>query len=143
MISLITKYYNLPKQEKHLLINTYITSIKVRFYIKFYKMPRYVHLLGSKSEKTVSNNFNEEIVKNIVKNVKIVSRNSFWRTKCFEEAFNTKLQLQKQGIKSTIYFGVKKNKENKLDAHSWLMIGNKCIIGCANIKQYTITEFFT
>ena len=143
MILLIKKYNRLSKFEKRLLINTYITSIKVRFYIKFYKMPSYIHLLGKKSEKTTSSKFDEEKVKLIIKNIKIVSRNSFWRTKCFEEALNAKLQLQNQNIKSTIYFGVRKNNENSLDAHSWLKIGDICIIGCNNIDKYTITEFFT
>ena len=143
MISLIKKYNKLSKFEKKLFINTFLTSIKVRFYIKYYKMPSYVHLLGNKSKKTTSSNFDENKVRLIVKNVKRVSRNSFWRTKCFEEAFNTKLQLKKQNIESTIYFGVKKNKEQKLDAHSWIMIGEKCIIGCNNIKEYTVTEYFT
>ncbi len=143
MISLLKKYRLLSKADKKLLIKTYITSIKVRFYIKFYKMPSYIHLLGKKSEKTTSNKFDDEKVKLIIKNVKIVSRNSFWRTKCFEEALNTKLQLKNQNIESTIYFGVKKNKENNLDAHAWLKIGDVCIIGCNNIDKYTITEYFT
>ena len=113
MISLIKKYKLLSKAEKKLLINTYFTSIKVRFYIKYYKMPSYVHLLGKKSKKTTPNKFDEEKVKLIIKNIKKVSRNSFWRTKCFEEALNAKLQLQNQNIKSTIYFGVKKKYRQK------------------------------
>jgi len=142
-MTLVSKYKRLSKFEKRLLFDAYTTSIKVRYYIKFFKMPYYVKMLGEKSNKLYPSNYNEEKVITIIKNVKRVSRNSFWRTKCFEEAFNAKLLLQKHGIKSTIYFGVKKNKENKLDAHAWLTIGDKCIIGCNNINSYTITEFFS
>ena len=141
-MSLINKYYKLSSFEKSILLSALFTSLKVRFYIKFFKMPSYVKYLGKKGIKTISSNNNEEKVLIIIKNVKRISKYSFWRTKCFEEAFTTKLLLKKQNINSTIYFGVKKNNNN-LDAHSWLKIGDKCIIGCRRIDKYTVTEFFT
>ena len=142
-MSLVNKYRKLSNFEKKILIDTYLTSIKVRYYIKFFKMPYYVKLLGSKGEKSANVDFDTTQKDIIIKNVKRVSRYSFWRTKCFEEAFVTKLLLQKYDIQSTIYFGVKKNETSTLDAHSWLKIGDNCIIGCGGIDKYTITEYFT
>lgn len=140
---LISKYINLDKQERSLLLYTFIFSVKVRYFIKFHKMPYYVNHLGRKSVKTEKCNYNVEDVKKLIRNIKRVNKFSFWRTKCFEDAFTLKLLLKKQAVESTIYFGVKKNDNDTLDAHAWLKIGEDCLIGCAGIETYTVTEFFT
>ena len=142
-MGLINKYIKLTKFEKLIFINAFFTSIKVRFNIKFFKMPYYVENLGEKGKQLNTSEFNAEIVKIIIINVKRVSKYSFWRTKCFEEAYTAKLLMKKQNIKSTIFFGVKKDEQGSLNAHSWLKIGNNCIIGCNGIDKYTVTQFFT
>jgi len=144
MINAIIKYYNLSLPEKSLFLETIYISIKVRFFIKFYSMKTYAKHLGQ--ENTLVENVeldNVMTLKKYVQSVKRVSRHSFWRTKCFEEAFALKLLLQNHGQKSTIYFGVAKDEGASLNAHAWLKIGDEMLIGGNGHKKYTVTKFFT
>jgi hypothetical protein len=139
----IKKYYKLGNFERNNLIKALLTSIKVRILIKFFSTSFYANKIGKQGINTSQNTFNENTVKTVLKNVKRVSKYSFWRTNCFEEALTTKLLLKKLDIESTIYFGVLKNEQQKLKAHAWLKIGDKFIIGQKNSEKFTITNFFT
>lgn len=144
MINAIIKYYNLSLLEKSLFIETFLISIKVRFLIKFFSMKTYVKNLGQ--ENKLSENITNDDIENLkqyAQSVKRVSRNSFWRTKCFEEAFALKLLLENHGQKSTIFFGVAKGDSTELNAHSWLKIGDKVLIGGNGYEKYTVTKYFT
>jgi hypothetical protein len=143
MIKLIYKYNKLTLSEKKLFFETFFLSFKIRFLIKFYSMKIYVSKLG-KDNKLSINIKQEEIEKLLpyINSTKRVSRYSFWRTKCYEEAFTLKKLIEKRGYASTIYFGVLK-VENKLKAHAWLKIGDSVLIGGKGYKQYTVTKYFT
>ena len=49
--------------------------------------------------------------------------------KCFALSLTLKKMLQKRGIDSTLYLGVKKNGDESLMAHAWLKCGDKIIYG--------------
>ena len=119
-------------------------SVKVRFLIKFSSMKKYAHILGE--ENKLSNSVDDKQLADLTKyivNVKRVSKYSFWRTKCFEEAFTLKRIFENHNQESTIYFGVAKNEDKELNAHAWLKIGDKVIIGGNGHEKYTVTKYFT
>ncbi len=143
MIGIINKYNKLQSSEKKLFFECLILSFKIRFLIKFYPMKKYASKLGVENKlPEKSNTVNIEQLKPFIITVKRVSRNSFWRTKCFEEAFTLKKLIEKRGFTSTIYFGVAKETTD-LKAHAWLEIGDTVIIGGKGYEQYTVTKFFT
>jgi len=144
VINAIKKYNRLASSEKKLFFESLFLSFKIRFLIKFYSMKKYAHKLGT--ENKLSDNIEAaeiEKLKPFIASIKRVSRYSFWRTKCFEEAFALKKLIEKRGYTSTIYFGVAKEESNSLKAHAWLKIGDAVIIGGRGHKQYTVTKFFT
>lgn len=72
-------------------------------------------------------------------------RRSPWRTKCFEQALSARMMLRRRGIKSIIYFGVRKsisNQKEKLEAHAWLVCSGVVVTGGENNNTFTIVGRF-
>lgn len=69
-------------------------------------------------------------------------RYSPWRTKCFEQALAAKMMLKRRSFISTIFFGVYKDADNKLNAHAWLQTGEQIITGGGNLERYTVLSSF-
>lgn len=63
-----------------------------------------------------------------------------WRFKCLEQALTIRYMLKRRNVTSVLYFGLK--KESKLEAHSWLEVNNKILIGNENIESYTVISKF-
>ena len=139
---LFSKILNTPKDELLLFAEAYLLSAKVRFYVKFFKIKNYLFLLGEVESVDNQDYINDEIVAKVVKTVKRVSRYSFWRTKCLEEAVTCKILLRKKHINSTLYLGVKKDENSNLIAHAWLKSGKRSIIGGSG-EEYTVTKYFS
>jgi hypothetical protein len=65
-----------------------------------------------------------------------------WRTKCFEKALAGKMMLRRRGIASTIFFGVRKDEQQKMQAHAWIKCADLIITGGRSIDQYTLLANF-
>ena len=55
--------------------------------------------------------------------------------KCFALSLTMKKMLQKRGMDSTLFLGVKKNGHEKLLAHAWLKCGDTIIYGGNHVDQ--------
>jgi hypothetical protein len=72
-------------------------------------------------------------------------RRSPWRTKCFEQALSARMMLRRRGIKSIIYFGVRKSisdQKETLEAHAWLVCSEVVVTGGENNSIFTIVGCF-
>jgi hypothetical protein len=69
-------------------------------------------------------------------------RYSPWRTMCFEQALAAKMMLKRRHFVSTVFFGVNKDVDNKLNAHAWLQCDGQAITGGKNIEKYTVLSSF-
>ena len=87
-------------------------------------------------------NYNIEIVENIKRAIKRAVAYSAWRNKCLEQSVTAKKMLRKRGIVSTIYFGVRKTN-NELEAHAWVKIGDKFVVGERNHETFTVVAFYS
>jgi hypothetical protein len=65
-----------------------------------------------------------------------------WRTKCFEKALAGKMMLRRRGISSTIFFGVRKDGQQKMHAHAWMKSTGFVVTGGTGIDQYTLLSKF-
>jgi hypothetical protein len=70
------------------------------------------------------------------------SRYSPWRAMCFEQALAAKMMLKRRRFVSTIFFGVYKDDDNKLNAHAWLQSGGQVITGGKNLEKFTVLSSF-
>jgi len=68
-----------------------------------------------------------------------------WRTKCFEQALSVRMMLRRRGIKSIVYFGVRKSlsdQKETLEAHAWLICSGVVVTGSENNSTFTIVGRF-
>lgn len=70
------------------------------------------------------------------------SRYTPWKSKCLVQALTTQRMLREKGISTTIYLGVKKDKNNTMLAHAWIRCGTYIITGGSNKHEYTVVAKF-
>lgn len=67
-----------------------------------------------------------------------------FRSVCMDQAMTGVVLLKKHRIPCTLFLGVRKKETGKgLDAHAWVVCGNKIILGGQKSKFYTVTARFT
>ncbi len=85
--------------------------------------------------------------KNIIMKVNRAANRAFrespWESKCYDKALTVKWMLGRRKIKSTIYFGVAKDNDQKMKAHAWLRSGNRIVTGREGMRQFTVVEYFS
>lgn len=137
------KVFLIPEKEKKLFFEAYFISLKVRIGLVLHSFNKYSEKLGEKGKMSNAQPDIDNILLNEIKYaIKRAVKYSLWRNKCMEQAITAKRMLSKRGIDSTIYFGVRKNNE-KLEAHSWLKMGDVFIVGEKQSDAYTVVSFYT
>ncbi|MFD0588413.1 lasso peptide biosynthesis B2 protein [Paenibacillus sp. GCM10027627] len=72
----------------------------------------------------------------------VMSRYTFWESKCLVRAIAGMKMLEKRGISSTLYLGTGKDKQGKLIAHAWLRSGPIYLSGASEMKNFVVVETF-
>ena len=62
-----------------------------------------------------------------------------WRADCLVQALAAERWLRREGIASCLHLGVPKVKADALQAHAWLTVGERIVIG-GKIKEYVPLE---
>lgn len=77
-----------------------------------------------------------KIVKKVGFIVKLASSHTPWESKCLVQAMTAQKILKDKGIKTTLYLGVAKERNNMV-AHSWLRYGQVFVTGGNGDLNYT------
>ncbi len=140
-MSLLRKFYLLPIEDKKLFLAAIGLSLIVKIFVFAFPLRYYSKYLTN--NKSNSGTINEELIRKITIAVMRYSRYSLWPTKCLVDAITAKLLLQRNGINSTLYLGVNKDKDNKLSAHAWLKCGEKFVTGKKGFQKFTVVSSFS
>ena len=64
---------------------------------------------------------------------------------CYSQAVAAKWMLNRRGLASTLYFGVWSGAEPKhsIDAHAWIAVENRIIVGGAESKSCQVIAAFS
>jgi len=119
----LKKFNNLPLVEKKLLLQgvliATIYQILIRFVPPKYYLTHFKYATLDLSK--VNNNITLlKINKTLRRMVKVLP----WSKNCFIKALTYRYFLSKTGIKSNLVFSVRKDNENKLMAHAYLLLDN-------------------
>ncbi|MBH5317286.1 lasso peptide biosynthesis B2 protein [Paenibacillus sp. GSMTC-2017] len=101
--------------------------------------------LGTRTEITPEDCENKQVriqSKKIASAVDVMSRNTFWESKCFVRAIACMKMLERRGIASTLYLGTGKDEHGKLIAHAWLRSGSIYMSGAEVMKEFIVVETF-
>jgi hypothetical protein len=59
-----------------------------------------------------------------------------WPATCLVKVLAANKMLLKRGIPHTIHFGVKKSAAGEMEAHAWLSVNNRVVIGGENLLDF-------
>lgn len=142
----LKKFISLNKKDMLLLIEAFTSSGLYRLIIltvpfKIYR--RYMGTYNIESSENINPNYIVTIQK-IAWAVNITGKFSPWKSKCLVRALTAQKMLKKRSIDSTLYLGVKKGNQNKMEAHAWLRCGKFFITGGTIMNEFTgIAKFST
>lgn len=85
---------------------------------------------------------NIKVLKKISQAIDIMSRYTFWESKCLVKAIAGMKMLERRKIESTLYLGTAKEETGELIAHAWLRSGHYYITGLEGMKRFTVVGKF-
>ena len=125
-------FFQISLEDKFLLMKTYFLLWNVRLMLWIFKIQRIVNFterIGSSTkQKTLS-------IKKIVWAVNSTSP-YVPKASCLTRSLVARILLKQYGYKSEIKIGVTKDDEGQLNAHAWVEVDNKTVIGASDI-EYT------
>lgn len=107
----------------------------------FYKIK---HLLGYHMQETSTELMtqNRKQLKEIAIAIHVMSKYTFWESKCLVKAIAGMKMLERRNIESTLYLGSARSTNGKMIAHAWLRSGPYYISGAAEMQDYTVVSTF-
>jgi len=106
--------------------------------IRIFSFKRYIHWIKNPSK----NKDNNQESLRVLYTINRVKKYSFWPTTCYTEAIAARIILKRKGIRSQIYFGVRKDEHKKLHAHAWTKVNEKIITGQGNLDLFKVIYIF-
>jgi hypothetical protein len=82
----------------------------------------------------------EEIARRVRWAVEAIARHSPIAFVCFPQTLAGYTMLRRRGVASTMVYGVARSPVNKLTAHTWLMMGDRVVLGGEGSAQFTPVE---
>lgn len=73
--------------------------------------------------------------------IKIAARNLPWHSRCLVRAVAAKVMLQRRGLPSTLYLGMRREADLEVSSHAWLRVGELSLIGGPS-ADYTVLATF-
>jgi hypothetical protein len=143
-LSTLRTFSLLQTTEMLLLIEAFLLLGMVRLLI-FLPFSKISTLLGSHMDETppTSNLSHLQLqkLKNIKHAIEIMSRYTFWESKCLVKAISAMIMLKRRKIESTLYLGTAK-EEGDLVAHAWLRSGEYYVAGSEVMRKFTVVAYF-
>ncbi|MDQ6422373.1 lasso peptide biosynthesis B2 protein [Paenibacillus sp. LHD-117] len=100
--------------------------------------------LGSKTEETSLQCDDKHIqtLKRVRSAISVMSRHTFWDSKCLVQAMAGMKMLERRDIPSTLYLGTARDENGKLIAHAWLRSGSLYVSGSEVMNKFVVVEKF-
>jgi len=128
---------------KKMTIMSYIYSAFFRFQIKYIKpakLKKYWGIEGKESSQDESRE-NYLFAAHVSQNVQRICSKTSWESKCLVRALTAQRMLNKKGIPSTMYLGVRE-ENGKMLAHAWIRVGKMIVTGGDVYKDFTVVDTF-
>ncbi len=131
----VLKFQKLNREDKYLLIKTYLMLWIVRLMLWVFK----VQTILSFSEKYISPNKNHISIQKIVWAINSTSP-YVPRASCLTRSIVSKDLFKQYGYESEIKIGVAKDEKGHLNAHAWVEIRSETVIGHSEVDYTPILK---
>ncbi len=124
----LVKFFVLPLRKKILLGESLLLIWLIRLSLWLVPFRWLNKRLASVSSDLNNNRIDWLVIKDVTRSVKSCSRYVPYAS-CLTQALATRTLLQLKGQNSRLQIGVNKDENDKLEAHAWIEIDGKIIIG--------------
>ena len=125
----------LTTNELSLIPEAFWKLFMARLKVSFFRSAKYLPS-NSLNPRIFPNKEKAESAKIIALVINGLSARTPWASTCLVKMLAAHNMLKKRKRPHTLHFGVKKNMFDQLDAHSWLSVDKKIIIGDDNLDYY-------
>lgn len=143
--SALYRFFKLPVSEKIVTSRIFFLLVFFKLLILLFPFKRIGGYLGvqGKTSPEETGSETDEFVVQMVRYIRTISRRLPWKSTCLIQAATGKVMLNQRKIECTVYFGVKKNIHNKMEAHAWLRVGNKIVLGGETATHFVPVATFS
>lgn len=140
----IVLFFELSILDKFLIIEALLFLGISRIFLFMFEFKKIAPYLGEHMKKSLDENSETNQVKAIKVSwaINLMSRHTFWESKCMVQAMTAKMMLKRRRIKSTLYLGVAKNDTRGFIAHAWVSCGDLIVTGAKGVNQFTVVSMF-
>ena len=65
-----------------------------------------------------------------------------FRALCFEQGLALQRMLRRRGVDARLHYGIGKNEANRIEAHVWINVGDRVVIGEQGLGQFQTVAIF-
>lgn len=93
----------------------------------------WLHLLNSRDEQTALR---------LGRVVRLASRWTPWKSRCFPQALTARTLLGWHGVPCVVFFGLARDPASGMKAHAWTASGRSRVTGGDGFAEFTVVAFF-
>lgn len=75
--------------------------------------------------------------------VRVAARLAPWRAVCIEQGIAVQRMLRRRGIDAQLHYGVRRDANDALQAHVWVMAEDAIVVGEAEAQRFTHVATFS
>lgn len=142
-VNKVRSFFSLDANTMLLYIEAYLYLgwARILLFIPFSKV---APSLGAQMKETTNSQtlLNNITLSRVRDAIQIMSRHTFWESKCLVRAIAALKMLEKRQIESTLYLGTGRDESGKMVAHAWLRSGPYYITGADGMERYAVVGKF-
>ncbi len=146
MISKIGKIIRLSSENRRLAVEVFVLLFCARMAIISLPFRWIAKTLGEKEdprgEVDKSSKPNDLELNRIGWTIRRVSVHTPWKSNCLAQAITAQNMLARRNRTSEIYFGLKRGKDSKMEAHAWLKSDDTILTGGGELEKYAVVAIF-
>jgi hypothetical protein len=141
---LVIVFFKKPMADQWRIVKIVVLSLGVRLMVLLFPFKKLAGILGEQNGISEKEDFTPDwtYIDTVSRQIKNMSRFVPWTSNCLVQATVGKILLRKKKIRSTVSFGVKK-EGGKMEAHAWLTVYHKIVIGGEIADQFVEVSSFS
>jgi hypothetical protein len=141
-------FFQMPRREKALFLEAYVTLGVIRLAVLATSLKYLVRFLDHDLDKDETSSLNAGETQTVLSVKRIIRKaagRTPWKSECLVQSLAAQRILHKRNIPGSIYLGVKKGTEGfeKMQAHAWTKSGDVFVTGGRGYEAYTVVSVFS
>jgi hypothetical protein len=147
-MSNLKTFFKLPRIDQLLVLEAFILLGLARAAVLSLPFRWLAYFLGEKKSSLKEKDSLEEEppppkARHIGWALRLMSQHTPWESNCLAKAVAGRFMLKRRKLSATLYFGMTKGADGKLEAHAWLKSGRKILTGDSDLDQYSVVAIFS